>query len=75
MDALGPDAEATAKCVRFRRFWGKRSQLRRFKDGTTCEAVECRDAYIIATFREDSAGYEWLGQASQLKGGSAPEQI
>lgn len=36
---MGPDAEATAKCVRFRRFWGKRSQLRRFKDGTTCEAV------------------------------------
>ena len=35
----GPGAEAAAECARFRRFWGNKSQLRRFKDGTTCEAV------------------------------------
>jgi len=36
---MGPDAEATVECTQFRRFWGNKSQLRRFKDGTTCEAV------------------------------------
>lgn len=36
---MGPGAEAAAECARFRRFWGNKSQLRRFKDGTTCEAV------------------------------------
>ena len=35
---LGPDAEDAA-CKRFRRFWGKKAELRKFKDGKIAEAA------------------------------------
>jgi U3 small nucleolar RNA-associated protein 22 len=34
----GPFAEDTEKCERFRQFWGAKSQLRRFHDGSIVEA-------------------------------------
>ncbi|XP_069482963.1 nucleolar protein 6 [Ambystoma mexicanum] len=34
----GPEADSP-KAVEFQRFWGERSELRRFQDGSVCEAV------------------------------------
>ena len=34
----GPQANLT-EATAFRKFWGNKSELRRFQDGTTCEAV------------------------------------
>eukprot|EP01083_Nonionella_stella_P148184 468683_1 len=36
---VGPTADDAAASKRFRGFWGKRSELRRFKDGSIVEAV------------------------------------
>ncbi|KAK9496146.1 Nrap protein [Lipomyces doorenjongii] len=35
----GPSAEKTAQAEEFRKFWGKKSELRRFKDGSIIESV------------------------------------
>ena len=35
----GPPADAAAAAAEFRRFWGDRAELRRFKDGAIVEAV------------------------------------
>ena len=35
----GPPADDAAKAKQFRNFWGKRSELRRFRDGSIIEAV------------------------------------
>jgi len=35
----GPSAEMTSECERFRKFWGSKSKLRRFQDGSIIEAV------------------------------------
>lgn len=35
----GPSAELTSECERFRKFWGSKSKLRRFQDGSIIEAV------------------------------------
>jgi U3 small nucleolar RNA-associated protein 22 len=36
---VGPAADDTKAALRFRAFWGAKSELRRFVDGTICEAV------------------------------------
>ena len=53
MHTSGPGAEAAVECAQFRRFWGNKSQLRRFKDGTTCEAVGILSSCVISSFREE----------------------
>ncbi|CAM9915213.1 unnamed protein product, partial [Choristocarpus tenellus] len=35
----GPPAEDTQGATKFRQFWGDKSELRRFKDGSIVEAV------------------------------------
>ena len=37
---LGPPAEEEKEAARFRQFWGRRAELRRFKDGSILECVE-----------------------------------
>ncbi|KAK5995751.1 U3 small nucleolar RNA-associated 22-like protein [Cladobotryum mycophilum] len=37
---LGPPAEEQKEAARFRQFWGEKSELRRFKDGSILECVE-----------------------------------
>ena len=36
---LGPESGEEAACQEFRQFWGDRSQLRRFQDGSVKEVV------------------------------------
>ena len=36
---LGPESGEEAACQKFRQFWGDRSQLRRFQDGSVKEMV------------------------------------
>ena len=36
---MGPPADQAANAREFREFWGERSELRRFQDGSICEAV------------------------------------
>ncbi|GAB6018990.1 Nucleolar protein 6 [Chamberlinius hualienensis] len=35
----GPAADNAAKVLKFREFWGEKSELRHFQDGSTCETV------------------------------------
>ncbi|ESQ53434.1 hypothetical protein EUTSA_v10024292mg [Eutrema salsugineum] len=36
---IGPDAENKIEALRFRKFWGEKSELRRFKDGKIAEST------------------------------------